>query len=209
MDSSPDLIDVARQSSCERPDAVRFVVGDILAVTGHRYDAILCRGVLNDLIDDADRRDALAGFSTALRPAGVLILDVRDWDASAERKAREPLFRKRVATDRGLLTFTSVTRVDRENRRLLVSERHTLADRRSERSSDYEFVMRCWTRDELDTGLRDAGFESTAYFGAYDPSVEAGSTDRLVAVAQLLKRTRAATRDPSQGLLQRRDAGTD
>ena len=29
------------------------------------------------------------------------------------------------------------------------------------------------------------GFSSVAYFGAYDPAVHAGATDRLVAVAQL------------------------
>jgi hypothetical protein len=29
------------------------------------------------------------------------------------------------------------------------------------------------------------GFDSVAHFGAYDPAVHAGATDRLVAVAQL------------------------
>jgi hypothetical protein len=32
--------------------------------------------------------------------------------------------------------------------------------------------------------LRRAAFEAIAYFGAYDPGVAAGTTDRLVAVAQ-------------------------
>ena len=126
-----------------------------------------------------------ATFAQALRPAGVLILDVREWNASAERKAREPLFRKSVATDRGQLTFTSIPELDPENRRLLVSERHTLVNDGEERSSDYEFVMRCWTLEELRANLTTCGFGSVAYFGAYDAAVEAGRTDRLVAVAQL------------------------
>jgi hypothetical protein len=115
----------------------------------------------------------------------VLILDVREWQASAERKTQEPLFRKSVATDRGKLTFSSVTKLDPENRRLLLSERHTLVDDRQERSSDYQFVMQCWTPTELKSCLTNSGFIKVVYFGAYDDAVEAGRTDRLVAVAQL------------------------
>jgi len=45
--------------------------------------------------------------------------------------------------------------------------------------------MRCWTRTELESVFERGGFGSVAYFGAYDPAVHAGATDRLVAVAQL------------------------
>jgi hypothetical protein len=79
-----------------------------------------------------------------------LILDVREWAASVERKSREPLFRKRVSTERGELTFTSVTALDAENRQLLISERHEPSGQGCERVSDYHFVMRCWERAELD-----------------------------------------------------------
>jgi hypothetical protein len=47
--------------------------------------------------------------------------------------------------------------------------------------------MRCWTRGELESGLTRSGFNPVAYFGAYDPTVQAGATDRLVAVAQRSK----------------------
>ena len=185
IDSSAELIDVARRSIGEASGSVSFAVGDIQQQPAGRYDAILCRGVLNDVVDDDGREAVFATFGRALRPSGVLILDVREWEASAVRKDREPIFRKSVDTDRGKLTFTSVTELDRENRRLLLSERHVLVDEGQERSSDYQFVMRCWTREELECGLARAGFDSVAYFGAYDAAVEVGSTDRLVAVAQL------------------------
>ena len=45
--------------------------------------------------------------------------------------------------------------------------------------------MRCWTRTELDSAFERGGFSTVAYFGAYDPAIHAGATDRLVAVAQL------------------------
>lgn len=90
----------------------------------------------------------------------------------------------RVSTDRGTLTFTSITELDPANRRLLLSERHSLDDGREEHSYDHEFVMRCWTRDELQSHLEANGFTSVVWFGAYDPAVPPGATDRLVAVAQ-------------------------
>ena len=184
IDLSPQLIDVARQSTGDRHSSVSFAVGDIAAPDGRRYDAILCRGVLNDIVED-DRRDAVFdAFAASLRPGGVLILDVREWEASAQRKAREPVFRKRVSTSRGELTFESVTALDSENRRLLISERHVLALDGRERASDSRFVMRCWTRDELDAALTRRGFTDAASFGAYDAGVEAGATDRLVTVAR-------------------------
>ncbi len=42
------------------------------------YDAITCRGVLNDLTTDKERDAALHAFARLLRPGGLLILDVRE-----------------------------------------------------------------------------------------------------------------------------------
>jgi len=184
IDLSPELVEIARRSITDG-EHVSFDVGNILELPTDRYDAILCRGVLNDLIDDPSREGAFAAFAQALRPAGVLILDVRAWDASAERKAQEPVFRKCVATDRGPLTFTSITQLDPEKRQLLLSERHTLVANGQEHSSNYQFVMRCWTHSELQSCLARYGFGNVAYFGAYDPASKTGDTDRIVVVAQL------------------------
>ena len=187
IDRSPELVAVATQSRGGRR-MLSFAVADILTLPPERYDAILCRGVLNDVIDDAQREAAFAAFARTLRPEGVLILDVREWEATADRKAREPVFRKRVATDRGPLTFSSATELDRHNRLLLLlSERHTLTNGGREESSDYHFVMRCWTREELDARFSRSGFGAVSWFGAYDGAVGVGSTDRLVAVARLTR----------------------
>jgi SAM-dependent methyltransferase len=184
IDLSPELIDVARQAIGEGRVSVSFAIGDIQMLPAHRFDAILCRGVLNDLVDEDERSLAFASFGRALRRGGVLVLDVREWDATAARKSQEPLFRKRVDTDRGKLTFTSVTELDAPTRRLVVKEQHILEVNGREHFSDYQFVMRCWTSTELQSLLHSNGFGSVAYFGAYDPSVAPGVIDRLVAVAQ-------------------------
>jgi SAM-dependent methyltransferase len=184
IDRSPDLIDVAKAASVGATSGVSFQVGEITDLPIARYDGILCRGVLNDVIDDADRDAVMTAFARALRPNGPLILDVREWAASAQRKAREPLFRKRVSTERGVLTFTSVTTLDPVNRQLLLFERHELVADSGDRVSDYHFVMRCWEADELGALLARHGFANVSCFGAYDPGIEIGATDRIVALAQ-------------------------
>ena len=184
IDRSPELIAEAIRSAGRMASPASFAVGDILAGRLSRHDAVLCRGVLNDFLGEPARASVFANFGHALRPDGVLVLDVREWTGTAARKAREPIVRKMVATARGTLTFTSVTELDANDRQLIVRERHTLNDHGYERSSDYQFVMQCWTRDELDSYLTRAGFVAPAYFGAYDVDVAAGTTDRLVVVAR-------------------------
>lgn len=189
VDLSPDLIDIARHVAASAVGRVSFTVGNIADLPPSQYAAILCRGVLNDIVDDTGREEALAAFAKALRSNGVVILDVRDWDTSAVRKRREPIFRKRVATERGELTFTSNTALDPERRQLLISERHQLVKDGVERVSDYEFVMRCWTRGELEELLARHGFGKVTLAGAYNDAVAVGSTDRLVALAQQQRTT--------------------
>jgi SAM-dependent methyltransferase len=184
VDLSPDLVDRATSTIADSTGRVSFDVGDIAHLPASRYAAILCRGVLNDIIDDVGRDAIFRAFAEALQANGVLILDVREWGASLERKTREPLFRKRVSTDRGELTFTSVTALDLENRQLLISEQHALIEEGTERISDYHFVMRCWEKVELNRLLWQHGFDRVSCFGAYDPGVAVGATDRLVVVAQ-------------------------
>jgi SAM-dependent methyltransferase len=185
IDRSPELVAQAVRSVDSVAPSAFFAVGDILEGPLSRYDAILCRGVLNDFLGESARASVFGIFSRSLRPNGVLVLDVREWTGTAARKAQEPIFRKTVATERGTLTFTSVTELNANDRQLVLKERHTLNDHGHERSSDYRFVMQCWTRDELDSHLSRSGFVAPTYFGAYAVDVAAGTTDRLVAVAQL------------------------
>ena len=189
VDRSSELIEAARQSGRRHGNSVSFRVEDLLALPVARFDGILCRGVLNDFVNDDARLSVFAAFAGALRRPGVLILDVREWQATRDRKRREPVFRKSVLTDRGQLTFTSTTELDPERQQLLLSETHTLVNDAGEHSSDYRFVMRCWTRTELESVFERGGFGSVSYFGAYDPAVHAEATDRLVAVARLSTQT--------------------
>ena len=112
------------------------------------------------------------------------MLDVREWEATVRRKSREPAHEQTVETVHGTLTFRSVTRLDHETRALRLAERHVLVASETTTFADYDFIMRCWTRDELDGLLAEAGFGAAEYRGGYDPAVAAGATDRLVVVAE-------------------------
>jgi SAM-dependent methyltransferase len=182
LDASPDLLAVARR----QPGAgsVTFLTADLTRLPpSPQYDAVLCRGVLNDLVEDRDRRDAFLGFGRVLVAGGVLVLDVRDWEATARRKTREPVHERRVETGQGTLTFRSETRLDRPTRQMRITERHTLTAAGATTVADHSFVMRCWTRDELDALLAAGGFTALQYRGAYDDATPPGATDRLVVAA--------------------------
>jgi glycine/sarcosine N-methyltransferase len=183
LDASADLVAVARQRAGAA--AVTFVTADLTALPAAppQYDAILCRGVLNDLVDDRTRRDAFQAFAGGLVSGGAVVLDVREWEATARRKTREPVHERTVRTVHGTLTFRSETRLDYATRRLLITERHLLTSPERTTSADYDFVMRCWTRAELDALVGAAGFTAVEYLASFDRASPMGSTDRLVVVA--------------------------
>ena len=182
VDRSPELIAVARQRG------VACFVADLAALPSRReYDAVLCRGVLNDVLDDDSRRAMFQAFAGALTARGVLVLDVRDWDLTVGRKAAQPVHERTIETEQGKLTFRSETRLETATRRMLIAERHTLVRGGQTRSESHDFVMRCWTRAELEERLREAGFARIEWRGAYDAAVPLGATDRIVAVAGMLR----------------------
>jgi 2-polyprenyl-3-methyl-5-hydroxy-6-metoxy-1,4-benzoquinol methylase len=186
LDASPALIREATQRAPSEEVDISFSVGNIFDLPReHGYHAILCRGVLNDLLGAPQRQQAFISFAGALRPSGIIILDVREWEMSVARKSSERVFEKAVETTRGLLTFRSETRLDRQTRQLVMSEQHTLSNEESTSVSSYEFRMQCWTLAELKQVMTNAGFESYELFGAYNVNVAAGSSDRLVCVARL------------------------
>ena len=122
--------------------------------------------MLNDVIADADRRDVFQSFARALNPGGVLVFDVREWEATVRRKTREPVHEKTVETDRGRLTFRSDARLDSATRQLRTAEQHVLTAHGSTTTVAYDFVIRrCWTLEEVQHVLAQSGFVDADYRG--------------------------------------------
>jgi SAM-dependent methyltransferase len=195
LDASEPLLDQARAKCAGLSMGLTFRVGDILALPREQaFDSILCRGVLNDLTDDASRRDVFFSFARALREGGVLILDVRNWPTTESRTRAEPVFEKSIQTARGLLTFRSVKTLDPDTRCLRITEEHRLQGPDGVAAETYDSVMRCWTEDELRKCLSAAGFASIEVLGDYDFFCPVGSTDRIVALASRVSNPDPKTR---------------
>ena len=186
IDFSPELIAEAKTKTVKGRGSVDFRVGDILSIDDDiAVDAILCRGVLNDLTEDTCRRSVFSSFANVLRRDGILILDVREWESTAARKSREPIFKKEVVTENGKLTFYSHTTLQPESHSLLVSETHEFRSNQGREIDRYEFQMKCWTYRKLKHNLSTSGFKIVKCLGGYSEQIELGSTDRMVIVAKL------------------------
>jgi hypothetical protein len=141
---------------------------------------VLCRGVLNDLVEDADRERAFKAFASWLRPGGMLLVDVRDLESSRRRYAQQRTFAETAQRDDDVLTFESVTSIQPGSDRLELIERWqgTVAGERVAVKTRFE--MRCWTWDVLERSALTAGFRTVV---AQEPRVLGAHSDRLVAAA--------------------------
>ena len=179
IDRSPELIDEARRLA---PEAT-FLVGDLLEWRPSApADGVLCRGVLNDVIEDGERGAALHAVAEMLRAGGVLVVDVRDWERSAARyEGGREARRSASGPDGAVVELRSRTRLDPARRQLLVDERIDVFSGGESHTTRHEFRMRCWTCDELTGGLGEASFAS---IDLVDPAVAGAREDRIVAVAR-------------------------
>jgi hypothetical protein len=137
--------------------------------------------VLNELIADSDRRSAFAACGAWLRPGGILLADVCDWEATAARYANEPRHEHSACQHGRTLVFSSETTLDTSRRVMRVRE-HDVGTLDGVPVDDrYEFAMRCWTGGELRKQIAAAGFTSLQL----RPGSEAGiAADRIVVIAR-------------------------
>ena len=155
LDASEALITIARQRCPDAPALVTDLCEP--AITG-AFDAVVARGVLNDLLTDGERAAALTAFARLTRAGGVLVLDVRETAMSQQRA--DGIWRTAEADlpDGSQLRF--VSRPTWNDGRIVVEERYELASDHDETPvvSEFLFEMRPWTRDELQRLLSSAGY---------------------------------------------------
>jgi SAM-dependent methyltransferase len=174
-DAAEDLL---RQAAARCPRARTFHTDLCTLDLGLPYQAVTCRGVLNDMIADIDRDAALRCFATSLRAGGLLFLDVREDRGSRERADATPRRRTvRLGPDAHLDFTSTVT----WNAGLLhVHEQYVLhVAQEAPQESTYDFVMRPWSEEELIRRLSAAGFHDIET----RPGVGRKTPDRLFVVA--------------------------
>ena len=155
IDRSPELIDVARQSVGDAR-SVSFAVGDIL---GNQPVATMPFSVAA-FSTTSSRMTSVQPCSRRSRGRFGLRA-CSSWTCESGRRQRcakiESRSSERASRPTGASSLLQASpRSTERTRRLLLSERHTLVDDGQERSSDYQFVMRCWTREELESSLARA-----------------------------------------------------
>jgi SAM-dependent methyltransferase len=182
-DAAEDLL---RQAAARCPRARTFQVDLCALDLKPQYQAVTCRGVLNDMLADTDRAAALRCFATSLRTGGVLFLDVREERGSRERADATPRRRTVQLAPDTQLDFTSTVLW---HAGLLHVEQYALrTGPRPVQESTYDFVMRAWTQDELACRLSAAGFHDIEI----RPGVGRKTPDRLLVIARVLSPSCAA-----------------
>ncbi|MFC7625345.1 class I SAM-dependent DNA methyltransferase [Microlunatus sp. GCM10028923] len=177
LDASPALLAVASRRC---PNA-RILRADLCRLEADEtYDAVVCRGVLNDLVEDAERAAALSSLAKITGQDGFLILDVREREASALRADAE--WRAKTVELAGGERLTFSSRPTWHGGRIEVEERYELrsADGRPIAVHEYSFAMVPWTRAELQEGLSRVGFTRVEV----RPGVGRRSPDRILVVAR-------------------------
>jgi trans-aconitate methyltransferase len=145
VDASAEMIEVARA----RTDDVEFVVADLLSWRPPSpVDGVLCRAVLNDITKDEDRQRALDSLFEMLRPAGLLVLSVREIEKARVRYGREPV----VTRSEGGVFFRSEGRFLGD----VVAVEETISS--EDARADFRFEMTPWSLSEVDERAAAAGF---------------------------------------------------
>jgi len=182
MDLSEALIDEAIKRDHENINP-HFEVENILSSDyTNIFDIIICRGVLNDFIEDTERSDIFKIFYKALKKNGMLIADVREWEETKKRKLLLPVQEKKVETEKGLLTFISETNLNDSDKTLNIKETHLLVQDGNKICSENFFIMKCWTLREIIQYSKNTKFSVEKLFSDYDSSAKIGQTDRIVFV---------------------------
>lgn len=155
LDASAALLAIARK----RCPGARALVSDLCApaLTGP-FDAVVARGVLNDLVTDRERADALRAFARLTRAGGVLVLDVRETAMSQQRADGNWRTTHADLPDGSQLRF--VSRPTWNDGRIVVEERYERDGGRSGalEVSEFAFEMRPWARDEMQRRLTSVGY---------------------------------------------------
>ena len=145
IDTAAGMIDVARSRAPE----VTFEVADLFDWRPPApVDGVLCRGVLDDFIQETERQRGLDSLFAILRPGGLLVLSVREIENTRVRYGREPV----VTRSAEGVFFRAEARFLGDV--VVVDETISSSDARA----DYHFEMKPWSLSELDSRAAAARF---------------------------------------------------
>lgn len=155
-----DLVDASAEllsQAAARCPTARAGLADLCSMEVRpSYDAVTCRGVLNDMITDGERVSAVRSLAGGLVEGGVLFLDVREREGS--RRRADGVLRSRHVDLGDGSGLTLLSRKTWSEDRIHIEETYEFV-RPAEpaQRSEYRFTMRPWTEPELRDVLRESG----------------------------------------------------
>ena len=147
------------------------------------FSAILCKGVLNDILDYNDRTRLFKKFRLALKEGGIMIFDVREWHKSKQLKAQEEVFIRRVQAKKRILEITRMTKLVEETKSLNITENHVFQEDNIRKIEECNFQKRCWTISEIKERLYKENFEILKIAHDYTNQLLPDS-DKIVVIAR-------------------------
>jgi SAM-dependent methyltransferase len=174
LDSSPLFLQLARRDADARAVAVNYVRGDMrrLAWIG-RFDRIINWFSAFGYFDDATNQQVLAQASAALKPGGLLAIDLRNYLEDCGRFAPSSV----IERDGDFLI---------DQRRLDLLTSRIVVDRaivRDGQTRHVPYFVRMFTYTELRDWLLAAGFASVSGYGP-DQNPLSIDSRRMIVVAR-------------------------
>jgi SAM-dependent methyltransferase len=186
-DLSPAMVAQAHRtlrSSRGQSDVGR---GDMRTLDLNRsFDAVLCLGTaFNYLVEPTEIRSAVRVFRRHLRPQGILILDLTNFEAWIRNPMNARADVDHIFPDGARVTVFGLN--DQDLRRQIHHARFITAAKRGQRLElrFSEARLRIWRRKDLEGLLRRSGFGIVGWWGdlRIGRSYNARASPRLVAVA--------------------------
>jgi SAM-dependent methyltransferase len=169
------FLEIAEREAQARGLPAQFVLGDIRGLPWEEeFDRAICLFDVLGFFRDEENAAVLAGAARALRPGGMLCVDVRNRDWMVRNLLPVTVLEKGddLMIDRHHFDTVTGRLVDR---RLLV--RDGVVKRRP-------FSIRLYTGSELSLMLEAAGLRVAAAFGSYEGAPISMQQNRMVIIAQ-------------------------
>lgn len=188
-DLSPSMVRVARRSLREAGVRADVAVGDMRTLRLKRtFDAVVCLGTaFNYLVDPGDVQQAFRSFRGLLRPGGLLVLDLTNFDAFLDgpMNARAEIdYRAPNGTRVAIFGFNE------QNPSKTVHLARFLTVIQRGRAIDIAFdaaPLKVWRKEGIARALSRAGFRPMEWRGdlRIGAPYRRGTSPRLVSVAVL------------------------
>jgi ubiquinone/menaquinone biosynthesis C-methylase UbiE len=176
LDATPLFLDLARKDAAERAVEVEYVEGDMRSLPwSERFDRVLSWFTSLGYFSDEENRQVLAEAHRALRPGGLLAVEMNNLLRLIQVYADETI------TERGEDKMIDRHRFDIQTSRSL-DERTII---RGDKKRTFQFSVRMFTPAELREWMLAAGFlEAVAYGDDGEPLTPEHEGRRMTVVGR-------------------------